>query len=159
MWTLYVDGSCNNKQYGAGVVLKSPNGIKVEQSLHFNFNASNNQVEYEALIAGLNLTEDMGVKQLRCLTDSHLTVGQINVAFQVKDPLFTKYYQKVSALLSGFQNAEVQYVPRCKNARADVLSKLALGRKKGRFDIVIQLTLSSPAVSEEECMNIEITED
>jgi len=59
----------------AGVVLESPDGLKVEQSLHFNFKASNNQVEYEALIAGLNLAGDMGVKQLRCLTNSQLTVG------------------------------------------------------------------------------------
>jgi len=59
----------------AGVVLESPDGLKVEQSLHFNFKASNNQVEYEALIAGLNLAGDMGDKQLRCLTNSQLTVG------------------------------------------------------------------------------------
>jgi len=65
LWTLYVDGSSNNKQCGAGVVLENPNRIKVEQSLRFNFKASNNQAEYEALIAGLNLAEDMGVKQLR----------------------------------------------------------------------------------------------
>jgi len=50
-------------------------------------------------------------------------------------------------------------VPRSKNGRADALSKLALGRKKGRFDTVIQLTLSSPTVSDEDCMNIEMTED
>jgi len=65
----------------------------------------------------------------------------------------------VSTLLSKFQHAEVQYVPRSKNGRADALSKLALGKRKGRFDTVIQLTLSNPTVSEEDCMNIEMTED
>jgi len=50
-------------------------------------------------------------------------------------------------------------VPRSKNERADALSKLALGRKKGRFDTVIQLTLSSLTMSEEDCMNIKMTED
>jgi len=69
VWTLYVDGSSNSKQCGAGVVLESPGWLKVEQSLHFNFKATNNQAEYEALIAGLNLVGDMGVKQLKCLTD------------------------------------------------------------------------------------------
>jgi len=156
---MYVDGSSNSKQCGVGVILESPGGLKVEQSLHFNFKASNNQAEYEALITGLNLAGDIEVKQLRCLTDSQLTVDQINGTFQVKDPLLTRYYQKVSTLLSKFQHAEVQYVPRSKSRRADALSKLALGRKKGRFNTVIQLTLSSPTVSEEDCMNIEITED
>jgi len=92
VWTLYVDCSSNSKQCGAEVVLKSPSGLKVEQSLHFNFKASNNQAEYEALIAGLNLAGDIGVKQLKCLTDSQLMVGQINETFQVKDPLLTRYY-------------------------------------------------------------------
>jgi len=41
MWVLYVDDSSNDKQCGAGVVLESPIGLKVEQSLHFNFKASN----------------------------------------------------------------------------------------------------------------------
>ena len=50
-------------------------------------------------------------------------------------------------------------MPRSKNGRTDALPKLALGKKKGRFDTVIQLTLSSPTVSEEDCMNIEMTED
>jgi len=144
---LYVDGSSNSKQCGAGVVLESPGGLKVEQSLHFNFKASNNQAEYEAFIAGLNLAGDMGVKQLKCLTDSQLMVGQINRTFQVKDPLLTRYYQKVSTLLSKFQHAEIQYVPRSKNGKADALFKLALGKKKDRFDTVIQLTLSSLTVS------------
>jgi len=158
VWTLYVDGSSNSKQCGARVILESPGGLKVEQSLHFNFNASNNQAKYEALIDGLNLAGDMGVKQLRCLTDSQLTVGQINDTFQVKDPLLTRYYQKVSTLLSKFQHAKIQYVPRSKNGRADALSKLALGKKKSRFNTVIQLSLSSPTVSEEDCMNIEMKE-
>ena len=159
VWTLFVDGSSNSKQCGAGVVLESPGGLKVEQSLHFNFKASNNQAEYEALIAGLNLAGDMGVKQLKCLTDSQLTVDQINGTFQVKDPLLTRYYQKVSTLLSKFQHAKVQYVPKSKNRRADAFSKLALGKRKGRFDTVIQLTLNNPTVSEEDCVNIKMTED
>jgi len=54
----------------------------------------------------------MGVKQLKCLTDSQLMVGQINGAFQVKDPLLTKYYQKVLTLLSRFQNVDVKHIPR-----------------------------------------------
>jgi len=55
VWALYVDDSSNDKRCGVGVVLESPTGIKVEQSLCFNFKASNNQAEYEAIIASLLL--------------------------------------------------------------------------------------------------------
>lgn len=51
--------------------------MKVEQSLVLKFKTSNNQVEYETLIVGLNLAEDMRVKKLICKTNSHLMVSHI----------------------------------------------------------------------------------
>ncbi|XP_068474819.1 uncharacterized protein [Phaseolus vulgaris] len=50
-WVLSVDGSSNQQGSGAGVILEGPNGVLIEQSLRFAFKASNNQAEYEALIA------------------------------------------------------------------------------------------------------------
>jgi len=67
--------------------MENPNGVRLEQSLHFAFKASNNQAKYEALIAGLPLVDDIGMKHLICLSDSQLTVSQVNGSFQVKDPL------------------------------------------------------------------------
>ncbi|MCI69008.1 gag-pol polyprotein, partial [Trifolium medium] len=51
-WTLSVDGASNIRGSGAGVVLEGLDGVMIEQSLRFAFKASNNQAEYEALIAG-----------------------------------------------------------------------------------------------------------
>ncbi|MCI78084.1 gag-pol polyprotein, partial [Trifolium medium] len=48
-----VDGSSNLRGSGAGVVLEGPDGVLIEQTLRFDFKASNNQAEYEALIAGM----------------------------------------------------------------------------------------------------------
>ena len=53
----------------------------------------------------------------------------------------------------------MEHIPRCRNTRADVLSKLALAKGKGRFDTMIQVALNGPAVSEEDCLNIETVED
>ena len=50
VWLLSVDGSSNLKGSGAGIVLEGPGDILIEQSLRFEFKASNNQAEYEALI-------------------------------------------------------------------------------------------------------------
>jgi len=81
MWIVYVDGSSNNKGARAGVVLKGPEGLLVEQSLRFRFKTSNNQVEYEALIAGLELARDMGAGDVMCRSDSQLTVRHITGEF------------------------------------------------------------------------------
>jgi len=76
---------------------------------------------------------------MRCLTDSLLTVGQLKETFQVKDPLLTKYYQKVVTFISRFKNTMIEHIPRCKNAGANTLSKLLLGKGKGRFDTVVSI--------------------
>jgi len=55
-WTLHVHGSSNPKGVGAGIVLEWPNDIFIEKSLHFTFKTSNNQAEYEAILAGLSLS-------------------------------------------------------------------------------------------------------
>jgi len=61
-WVLSVDGSSNQQGSGAGVILEGPDGVLIEQSLRFAFKASNNQAEYEALIAGILLAKEMGAK-------------------------------------------------------------------------------------------------
>jgi len=56
-------------------MLEGPNDILIEKSLHFALKTSNNQAEYEAIIAGLSLAREVGLKTLTCKTDSKLTVG------------------------------------------------------------------------------------
>ena len=59
IWRLSIDGAANAQGSGVGLILTSPNGIDVEYALRFGFQASNNEVEYEVVIAGLNLAHSM----------------------------------------------------------------------------------------------------
>ena len=70
IWRLSVDGAANAQGSGAGLILTSQKGIDVEYSLRFGFQASNNEAEYEAFIAGLNLAHSMEVDQLEVCSDS-----------------------------------------------------------------------------------------
>lgn len=88
----------------------------MEHSLVFKFRVSNNQAEYEALIAGLELARDMGSQKLTCRTDSQLVVGQMNGNFQVKEDNLLKYYHKASTLAQGFEDLKIQHIPREQNA-------------------------------------------
>ena len=69
-WTLHVDGSGNFKGNGPELVLTSPNGDKIEQSIRCGFQATNNKAEYEALITWLDLEKEMGIKKITILSDS-----------------------------------------------------------------------------------------
>ncbi|XP_016173113.1 uncharacterized protein K02A2.6-like [Arachis ipaensis] len=69
-WKLHVDGSSNSTYGGAGVILENQDGITIEQSVRYEFPVSNNQAEYEALLAGLSLAREVGAKVLEVNTDS-----------------------------------------------------------------------------------------
>nr|XP_025635758.1 uncharacterized protein LOC112729828 [Arachis hypogaea] len=93
-WKLHVDGSSNITSGGAGVILESHNGVVIEQSVRYEFSVSNNQAEYEALLAGLALAREVGAKVLEVNTDSQVVSSQINGDYQTRDPLLQQYLAK-----------------------------------------------------------------
>ena len=84
IWKLFIDGAANSQGSGAGLILTSPEGIDIEYALEFGFQASNNEAEYEAVIAGLNLAHSMKVDQLEVRSDSRLVVNQIEDTYEAK---------------------------------------------------------------------------
>ena len=125
IWKLSVDGASNAQGSGAGLILTSPEGIDIEYALRFGFHASNNEAEYEAVIAGLNLAHSLEVDQLEVHSDSQLVVRQIEDTYEAKSEKMVLYLQKVRDLLKKFLSVQVKYVPRTENSRADALAKLA----------------------------------
>ncbi|RDX93784.1 Retrovirus-related Pol polyprotein from transposon 17.6, partial [Mucuna pruriens] len=134
-WYLSVNGSSNQAGSGAGVILEGPNGVLIEQSLHFNFRASNNQVEYEALLAGMRLARELDAKNLTAKSDSRLVTGQVNNEYQTRDPQLTKYREQAVKLEATFEKFVLVHVPRDQNERADLLAKLTSTKKKGQGDL------------------------
>lgn len=49
----------------------------IEVSLRFKFPTTNNQVEYEEVIAGVSLVEEIWEECLKLITNSQLVVSQI----------------------------------------------------------------------------------
>ena len=72
-----MDGSSNDGGLGANLILISPEGHQMHCALRFGFRTSNNEAEYEALIAGLKLAKEIKVKSLEIFSDSQLVVCQI----------------------------------------------------------------------------------
>ncbi|XP_072087189.1 uncharacterized protein [Arachis hypogaea] len=146
-WKLHVDGSSNVTSGGAGVILESQNGGVIEQLVRYEFSISNNQAEYEALLAGLALAKEVGAKVLEINTDSQVVSFQINGDYQTRDPLLQQYLAKVNKLKEEFNHVTIRHVPRERNARADLLSKLASTKPGHGNKSLIQEVIKSPSIS------------
>uniref|UniRef100_A0A2N9H4H0 Uncharacterized protein n=1 Tax=Fagus sylvatica TaxID=28930 RepID=A0A2N9H4H0_FAGSY len=124
-WTVSIDGSSTKEMSGAGVILVSPEGDKFEYALQLRFHATNNEAEYEALLAGLRLSKGMGIKALTVKSDSQLIVGQVKGEYEAKEDRMKKYLTTVKTLLAHFEKVELLQIPREDNVAADRLARLA----------------------------------
>ena len=76
-WKLYFDGSVCDDDQGIGAALISLNVVIFEFSNRSKEDCTNNQVEYEALLFGLEFLQSMGVKHVEAFGDLLLTVQQV----------------------------------------------------------------------------------
>ena len=70
-----MDGASRTLEARAGVVVITPEGIKLEHSFKLGFKVSNNEIEYEALLAMLRVVSDLGAKEVEVDSDSRLVVN------------------------------------------------------------------------------------
>ena len=82
---------------GAGLILISLEGIIAEYAMRFEFPATNNGAEYEALIAGLRIAKELRIDRHRVHSDSQLVVGQVNENYEAREDSMAKYLEKVKS--------------------------------------------------------------
>jgi ribonuclease HI len=85
------DGSKMLRGLGAGVVFTSPKGDKLLYVLQIHFRSSNNVAEYEALVHGLKLAKEIGIRRIVCFGDSDLVVHQVSGEWDAKDANLASY--------------------------------------------------------------------
>lgn len=122
---IFVDGASNEEGCGAGLLLIDPEGSEFTYALRFDFKATNNEAEYEAVIAGLELAKKMKASKVQVCSDSQIVVNQINGDYEVREPQLMKYLERITSLRSSFERFSIRNIPRSQNKRADALSKLA----------------------------------
>ena len=98
-----IDGSSNFKGSGLGIVLTSLDGDTLERSISNGFKVMNNEAEYEAMIAGLNLDKEIGMQRLTVCSDSQLVINQMQGHYQARDNKMTAYLDIVNKLTTSFQ--------------------------------------------------------
>ena len=91
LWKVFVDDASSAVGDGVGIVIITLEGIRLEHSFRLGFRASNNVVEYEALLVGLRVVLDMGAQEVEIYLDSRLVVGQVHGSFEAHDPQMKEY--------------------------------------------------------------------
>ncbi|XP_075670351.1 uncharacterized protein LOC142640144 [Castanea sativa] len=145
LWEVYTDGASNRKGAGIGIVLITSEKLVMEKSLQLGFIATNNEAEYKALLAGVQMVRHLGGEIIEFYYDSRLIVGQVNGEFEARDEKMKKYLNRVKGVLGMFQSFKVRQIPRGQNAHADSLAMLAtsLGSKLPQTVMVEDLMSSS----------------
>ena len=77
------------------MVLHSLKGDKVKCMIHLGFPRTNNEAEYEALIAGLDLAKAAGAANMVMYCDSQVVTSQVNGDYECKNEWMKKYFEQV----------------------------------------------------------------
>ena len=110
---------------GISVIMTSPKNNVLKYGVQLQFPATNNEAEYEAVLASLRVARALGVKNVRLRFDSKLIVGQITNEYEANEERMKKYLQLMSQLIDEFDNVKLELILREENSVANEIARLA----------------------------------
>ena len=106
------------------MVIQTPEEDKIECMIRLDFPTTNNEAEYETLVAGLDLAKAVGAENVVVHYDSQVVTSQINGGYECKNERMKRYLEEVKNRIGSLEVRFVQ-IPRGENERADRLAKVA----------------------------------
>ena len=147
LWSIHTDGSSNQRSGGAGMVIQTPEKDKIECMIRLDFPTTNNEAEYEALVAGLDLTKAASVENMIMHCDSQVITSQINGDYECRNERMKKYLEEVKSRISGLEVKFVQ-IPREENERVDRLAKAASAEFMNASEQVLSFIQTSSLIDD-----------
>ena len=127
-WTVYADGASRGNPGPAsiGATIIDPSGAEAHTVSRRIGRATNNEAEYQAAIAGLEVALAAGARNVHLKMDSELVVRQLEFRYRVRNDRLKPHFARLLDLRRRFGSFRVESVPRALNKRADQLANLAL---------------------------------
>ncbi|KAM1999675.1 hypothetical protein ACFX16_007078 [Malus domestica] len=126
-WTMYLNGSSTSVLADVRIVIQSPTHNHWHFSLKLDFDCTNNQAEYETLVNGLGVLQDLRATRILVFGDSELVINQLNGTFRCMSCTLAPYHMVASYLAKSFDSVTVKYISRVHNTDADELAQIASG--------------------------------
>ncbi|XP_020245171.1 uncharacterized protein LOC109823297 [Asparagus officinalis] len=130
VWQQYFDGASRTSPTGrviagVGVVFISSQNHVLSRIVSLTESCSNNVAKYNALLVGLDIAKQLGVKHLEAYGNSQLIVNQMKGEYEVRNEDIIPYHIATITLADSFEGFYIDYVPRLKNTYVDALASLA----------------------------------
>ena len=147
IWSIHTDGSSNQRAGDAGVVIQTPDGDKIECMIRLDFPTTNNEVEYEALVAGLYLAKAAGAENMIMHCDSQVITSQINGDYECRKERMKKYLEEVKSRISSLEVKFVQ-IPMEENECVDYLAKATSAEFMNASEQVLSFVQTSSLIDD-----------
>ncbi|XP_076883275.1 uncharacterized protein LOC143531995 [Bidens hawaiensis] len=153
VWKPFTDGASTDEGADAGLRITNPEGQHFTYAIRVEFKSTNNEAEYEALLAGLRIAKKLGARHLEAHVDSMLVENQIEGSYDAKYDKMASYLAQAKALMATFVTCKVKHIKWSENKQADALSKLAsVGFKHFAKDVRIEVLATPLAMNREVCV-------
>ena len=129
------------------MVMQTPEGEKIECMIRLDFPATNNEAEYEALVAGLDLAKAAGAENMIMHCDSQVITSQINNDYECRNERMKKYLEEVKSRISSLEVKFIQIL-REENECADHLAKAASAEFMNASNQVLSFVQTSSLIND-----------
>jgi ribonuclease HI len=129
-----IDGAARGNPGPAAyaVVLRGPDGARIESFGKYIGRATNNVAEYFALIAALDAAAARDIRRLRIESDSELLVRQMQGHYKVRSADLRPLHERAQKAARGLEYFTLEHIPRERNRDADAVANAALDNTSGR---------------------------
>src|SRR5438270_9862148 len=130
VWQMYFDGASRTIPraglvVGVRIVFISPRNHVIPRAFSLTKPCTNNVAEYNALLIGLQLAHQLGVRNLQAYGDSELVINQLRGEYEVRSDDFIPYFDSALQMAEKFEGFYIGHVPRQDNTHANALAGLA----------------------------------
>ena len=125
LWTVHTDGSSVQKKSGVEVIITSLEGDILKYEVQLQFPATDNELEYEAILTRLRVARSLKAKNVLLKSLSKLVIGHINGEYEARESRMQRYLKLTNQMIGELERVNFIQVPWSQNSEANEVGRYA----------------------------------